>query len=284
VHNRWLRAKLAERYPDARIAAVEMGVPDPVPGENRSAEAASIRTKHAIPADALVVAAFGGVTPEKRIGSLLRAVADVRAHVPSLHVLLVGEEATHYDVRADAAQCGIADRVHITGYVADQDLPAYLAAADICSCLRWPTNRETSASWLRCLAAAKPTLITDLAHHAGLPDIAVPIDIVEESSELPRAIEQLALDREYRERLGRASRAHWSEHHRLEQMAAAYEGVIARAASMAPPRPQLPPHIVADGTEVLRAVASETGVTVALLDMLDSGGSQEPCRPRMLTE
>ena len=40
------------------------------------------------------------------------------------------------------------------------------AAADICACLRWPTNRETSASWLRCLAAGRPTIVTDLAHLA----------------------------------------------------------------------------------------------------------------------
>jgi glycosyltransferase involved in cell wall biosynthesis len=273
VHNDWLRATLTKRYPSATIDAIEMGVADPKAvlrgdvGESRSA----IRARHAIPEDAIVVAAFGGITPEKRIGALLRAVREVRERVPALHVMLVGEEAGHYDVREDAARCEIVDRVHATGYVADADVPAYLAAADICSCLRWPTNRETSASWLRCLAAGKPTLITNLAQHAGLSDVAVAIDIVDESSALPRALEQLALDRVYRENLGRTSRAHWEAHHQLEQMAVGYERVLARAVSIAPPHPQLPPHIVADGTAVLRAMAAETGVTVALLDMLDNG-------------
>ena len=44
------------------------------------------------------------------------------------------------------------------------------ASTDVCLCLRWPTARETSASWLRCLAAGKPTIVTDLVHTA---DVAV---------------------------------------------------------------------------------------------------------------
>ena len=64
---------------------------------------------------------------------------------------------------------GIAGRVHHAGFVSDADLPAYMQAADIGACLRWPTNGETSASWLRLLAAGRPTVITDLAHQPEVP-------------------------------------------------------------------------------------------------------------------
>jgi hypothetical protein len=37
--------------------------------------------------------------------------------------------------------------------------------------MRWPTSRETSASWLRCLAAGKPTISTDLVHTVDIPTL-----------------------------------------------------------------------------------------------------------------
>ena len=63
------------------------------------------------------------------------------------------------------------DRVRVTGHVEDAEIAAYLAASDICLCLRWPTALETSASWLHCLAAHRVTVITDLAHLADVPTI-----------------------------------------------------------------------------------------------------------------
>ena len=72
---------------------------------------------------------------------------------------------------AAGERAGLADRVTVTGYVDDDALPEYLAAVDVCLNLRWPTGRETSAAWLRCLAAGKPTIITDLAHTADVPSL-----------------------------------------------------------------------------------------------------------------
>ena len=53
-------------------------------------------------------------------------------------------------LRADAERFGVADRVEITGFVPDEAMDAELRRCDVCLCLRWPTTRETSASWLRC--------------------------------------------------------------------------------------------------------------------------------------
>jgi glycosyltransferase involved in cell wall biosynthesis len=281
VHNTWLRAHLAERYPAATIDAIEMGVADPalalaapkLAGERVASEGGEARTsiliRHGIPADAVVIAAFGGVTPEKRLGPLIQAIGMIQDRVPALHLMLVGDEAPHYDVRADATRWGISDRVHVTGYVADADVPSYLAAADICSCLRWPTNRETSASWLRAIAAGKPTLITALAQLADLPPIAVSIDVLDEEHALPQALESLATDPGYRARLGRAAREYWNARHRLEQMASGYERVIARAVSLPAPVPDLPAHLRNDGSERLRAIAGEMGVSTNVLDLFD---------------
>ena len=110
----------------------------------------------------MVVGAYGGITPEKRIPQLLTAVAAMGGDVP-LHVLLVGQRATHYDVDAEIASLGLAGRVHIAGYVADEALPAHLAAADICWCLRWPSNRED----VRVVDKMPRRRASDVDHRAG---------------------------------------------------------------------------------------------------------------------
>ena len=170
---------------------------------------------------------------------------------------------------------GIAGRVHLAGFVPDADLPAYLQAADICACLRWPTNGETSASWLRLLAAGRATVITDLAHQ---PDVPVrrcrgpgrraarrwPSRC--RSSTRPtrcaRRFEVLARESPSGgPRLGTAARAWWQAHHTLAQMADAYVAAIARGRSARPaPRPALPAHLDDAGGRRLAALLAPYGV------------------------
>ena len=165
VHNARVRDSLAQEYPNARFDAIEMGVADPT----RNVQSATCEVP--VQGATCTVVAFGGVTPEKRLTPIIRAMAKARRRQPDLRLVIVGAPATDYDVMEDAARSGIADRVHVTGYVADDEIPRYLAEADVCACLRWPTNRETAASWLRCLAAGKPTLVTELSHMVDVPTL-----------------------------------------------------------------------------------------------------------------
>jgi glycosyltransferase involved in cell wall biosynthesis len=285
VHNDRVRSALQDDHPHAAIEAIAMGVADPLAGQV-SRETIDIRARHAIPRDAIVVAAFGGITPEKRITQLLSAVSALADRHALLHVLLVGAEAAHYDVRAEAARWQVADRVHVTGYVRDEELPDYLLAADVCACLRWPTNRETSASWLRCLAAGRPTIITELAHLVDVPTldprgwqtlraqaedgeaVAVSIDVLDENHSLQLALERLVADGALRRRLARRAREWWHRHHRLEPMADAYERLIARAIEAPVPAVQLPAHLRADGSEYARSLGAAFGVGAYVDDAL----------------
>jgi glycosyltransferase involved in cell wall biosynthesis len=319
VHNQRLLTDLGERYPTATLDMVEMGVADPlravecgvsasaagsgygetsprlarIPASEggQSAECGvgavcEIRRRHGIPEHATVVAAFGGITPEKRIEALLSTLSAVRKRHPSLHLLLVGLETDHYDVRSDAERWGVRDRVHIAGYVSDADLPNYLLAADVCACLRWPTNRETSASWLRCLGAGRATLVTDLADLGDVPTldprswqtldtasaprepVAISIDVVDERHALQAAFDRLVSDAALGQRLGRAARAWWQEHHQLDMMADGYARVVARAIAAPQPRVLLPAHLRSDGSEHLRALAGSVGVSDRVVGML----------------
>ena len=260
VHSPGLANALGQSYPNRTVQLVRMGVPDPAAG---ASERERIRARHGVSPETVVIAAYGGVTPEKRIPQILRALATTRFVQPNLKLLLVGETTAHYDANADAVAAGVSDLVAITGYVPEFELPAYLAAADIACCLRWPTAQETSASWLRCLAAGLPTIVTDLAHQSdlatldprnwtvqhGLADLAAPtpvavaIDILDEDHSLGLALRRLTVDAALRQQLGHAARGHWAAQHRLDHMAGDYEHALAAAAALEPGTAALPRHL-----------------------------------------
>ncbi|MEZ5292246.1 MAG: glycosyltransferase family 4 protein [Vicinamibacterales bacterium] len=275
VHSPQLAERLHQTY-GVDVEVVPMGVPDPLtPVPLASPEV--IRRRHGVPDGAVLVGAFGGVTPEKRLPELLRALAASELAVP-LHVLIVGAPAGHYDVLADAAAHGVADRVHVTGFVADEDLPAHLAAVDLCACLRWPSNGETSASWWRAMAAGKATVITDLVHQPEIPvldprdwrplgprgdtPVAVAIPILDEHQALVQALEGLARSPDLRAALGAAAREYWRRGHTVDAMADGYEAVVDRALSRRVPAVELPAHLVATGDEHMRALLAPFGVAM----------------------
>jgi glycosyltransferase involved in cell wall biosynthesis len=281
VHNSRLAADLRQQHAAAHIEAMDMGVADV--RETSADRRADIRRRHDVPVDALVLTAIGGVTPEKRIPQVIRALGAIAERHPQLCLMLIGSTAAHYDVLADARAWGIADRVRVTGYVEDDELDDYLGASDICSCLRWPTNRETSASWLRCLAAGRPTIITELTHLADVPTVdprgwrgllgdaqpavAVSIDLLDEEHSLQLALERLATDAPLRQRLGAAGREWWQAHHQLPPMADQYLNVVAKAMTIPAPAPHLPPHLVDDGSAKARRLATDLGVQGLVADL-----------------
>jgi glycosyltransferase involved in cell wall biosynthesis len=284
VHNRLLADKLADEYPDVLLRHVRMGVGD---------AAAQLKPSPPIgppKAPAITFVAVGLITPEKRVPQILRALSVVARAVPGVRLTFVGETASHYDVMADAVRLGVADRVEVTGFVSDEALLSHVAGADICLCLRWPTSRETSASWLRCLSAGKPTIVNDLVHlvdvptldprtwelleargdgeplAAGDPDraVAVSVDILDEDHSLELAMRQLASDSDLRVSLGRAARCYWEAEHTVGLMHADYERVLAEAAATDPRDPAtlgLPAHLLADHSEAATRLAEEMGVT-----------------------
>ena len=288
VHSQLLAADLRQQYPSARFEHVAMGVRDPRDHAIPEPELRAIRERHRIPFDATIVAAYGGVTPEKRIDVLLRAVGGLADHQPKLHVMLVGHTADHFDVVREAERWRIADRVHLTGYVADDDLPGYLAAADFCACMRWPSNGETSASWLRCLAAGRATIVTDLAHLGDVPTldprgwrqidilgpdpsrvpVAVSIELIDELHSLELALDRLATDASLRATLGAAARTWWEERHQLSTMADAYDRVLREAAAMPPPTCTLPPHLMNDGWRRVESIGNEMSMSERLDELL----------------
>ena len=297
VHNTTLVRELQDRFPEARIDRIRMGVPD----ASDASRAKHIRARHNISQETVVFAAFGRVTPEKRIAHTFRALAAIASRTPHVHLLIVGEPVPYYDAIAEAKSLGVSDRVTFTGYVEDRDLDDYIACADACLCMRWPSSGETSASWLRCLAGGRATIVTDLHHTidvpalvtrgtwtpspsvqldkiapieqnasaatggpSGLP-LCVSIDIMDEENSLQVAMERLARDRALRRDLGNRAKSFWAAHHTLKHMQADYLRVISLAldspTGVTPPLPHLRP----DGLETARDILKDMGMSVDIL-------------------
>ena len=108
------------------------------PKQTTDAERAAIRERFGLPPDAVVVASFGFVHPDKMSPEALDAFVTVARDVPEALFVFVGEEADGGEVRRHAASLGLSDRVRFLGR---QPWEAF-AAVDRPS----PTSASTSGS------------------------------------------------------------------------------------------------------------------------------------------
>jgi glycosyltransferase involved in cell wall biosynthesis len=155
-----------------RVAAIRLGHGRIVtPAEEREART-RVRDRHRIVEDGVLFGTFGGLTPEKRIPQILAAFRATLPYAPDARLLFAGAPAAHYDIAADIAAQGLADRVTVTPYLeSDEELTDHIAACDVSLNLRWPTARETSGPWLQALAVGRATIVTDLVHLADTPSL-----------------------------------------------------------------------------------------------------------------
>jgi glycosyltransferase involved in cell wall biosynthesis len=164
VHNEYAR----ERLQSFGVTTPIHLVPHPYVPETRTFDRDALRTHLGIPHDARVLGFFGFLTSAKRAEVVLEAFRLARARDAKLALLIVGEPAPNIDPRTFEEE-GIV----MTGYVADDEFPAYYAAADRFVNLRYPSAGETSGTLIRALDAGKPVAVSDYAQFAELPDDCV---------------------------------------------------------------------------------------------------------------
>ena len=283
VHSPSLARLLKEEMPEAEIETVRLGHGIEVHPDEAAAFRARIRERHGIAPDAIVFGCFGGLTPDKRLPQVLAAFAATRARVPSARLLLAGEVAGNYALETDLDRFGVRRDAVVTGYIEEEaDLTAHIAASDVALTLRWPTAREISGPWLRCLAAGVPTITVQLAHLAHVPAldprtwrpasviddprgeaVTVALDILDEDHSLQLAMVRLARDPDLRDRLASAGRRYWRTHHAPELMAADYRRLIAKARSVSAPArsaAEAPAHLAQHGRAALQELLAPFGL------------------------
>jgi glycosyltransferase involved in cell wall biosynthesis len=237
VHNTFMAEAVRAEVPEASVSVIpHQAMRRLVP----AADVGALRRQLGFETDDLVVGSFGLLAPEKRIGSLARAVARCARDLPRLRLLLVGPVPDRAGLESLLAELGIAARTVVTGRVPFDSLPAHIETADVVAHLRYPTARETSGALLRVLAQGRPTVISDLAHQADIPgDAVLRLDVCDEEGGLTRALLQLGRRPSLRERLGRRAAEYVMRAHAPARTAEAYDAAIedARRRSEPAPRP-----------------------------------------------
>lgn len=289
AHTRPLAEQFTAETPTARIHLIRLAHGQLIEEAARARRRRDARRRLGLTDDARVFGVFGGLSPEKRVPQILRAFAAVHALDPKCRLILAGEAAAHYRLQTDLERFGVQHAAIVTGYVeSDETLTDLICACDAALTLRWPSAGEVSGPWLRCLAAATPTVITQLPHLVGIPwldprtwsrAVGVPssedasgassdpdgaccvaVDILDEDHSLLLAMRRLARDGALRDRLGRAGQRYWVAHHAPPLMLEDYERAIADALAHDAPDVALPAHLVEFGTRVLDATVARFGL------------------------
>jgi glycosyltransferase involved in cell wall biosynthesis len=195
------------------------------------AERARMRLRYGLDPTAVVCAYLGRLDAEKRVDTLLEAVARLRQ--PRLQLALLGCGAAEKMLRRQAARLGLGTRAVFTGFVPDADLPALLAAADM---FAMPSGAELqSLATLEAMACALPVLAADTG---ALPELVVPGATGElfRAGDVEDAARGLAalLDAQRRSRLGAGGSASAQRHAlpaTVERYLELYERSMASAAA-----------------------------------------------------
>jgi glycosyltransferase involved in cell wall biosynthesis len=264
VHNDCTRDRVLASRPGTRIAKVPHHLSLDAPGDVADAPSEALRAALGLPAQGLLVASFGFITPAKRMDVALRAFARLRREVaPDALYLLVGEVSPQYDfakLLTPELSAGVVQ-------VGRTDLPAFLrtmAAADVTINLRYPSAGETSGTLIRLLGLGKAVVVSNTAAFAEIPDgccAKIDLDATEEEL-LFVTLRALATDPELRRRMGENARRHIAAHHTLEGSAAGYADFVRAMVEERPEPfravPPLAPYPPADVlSDVAAAVAAE---------------------------
>jgi glycosyltransferase involved in cell wall biosynthesis len=228
VHSPWCAKQVARTTPQYadKVAVIPMGCHR---GGHSLTRRSEVRSRFAIPENALVVGSFGFVHPDKLLKPALDAFHRIVEHDPGALYLLVGEEADLGEIRRHAAQIGVQERVRFLGRQPAAAFDELMFAIDIGVNLRMPpTNGETSAALLSLLAAGVPTVVTDVATFSDFPpEIVRKVRWETEGPEgLARVMLELATQRTAREALGSAALAHVERYHEWPRVAKLYVDAI----------------------------------------------------------
>jgi glycosyltransferase involved in cell wall biosynthesis len=230
VHSPWCLERVTSTRPEleARMTVIPLGA---APRRTSPEERGAIRDRFGIPRDALMVASFGFIHPDKMCPEAIDAFRAVVQRDPSALFVFVGEDADGGVARHHTESLGLRDRVRFLGRRSIAEFTDLASVTDIGINLRRPpTHGETSAALLNLLASAVATIITDVATFSDYPDHVVrKVRWETEGSDgLRRAMVELATDRPTRERLGRSAWDYVCEHHEWSRVARQYVEVIER--------------------------------------------------------
>jgi phosphatidylinositol alpha-1,6-mannosyltransferase len=163
--------------------------------------------------DRPIVICVARLVPRKGQDTLIRGWRTVRRHHPDARLLLVGHGPAEGRLRRLAAHLGVSDEVLFTGAVPDEELPAYLDAADVFampSRTRW-LGLDLEGLGLSSLEGAASGLPVVTGAQGGAPDVVLPgrtgtVVDGRDTAAVTRAVVDLLDEPDRAARMGRAGR------------------------------------------------------------------------------
>jgi len=159
-----------------------------------------------------VLAYLGMMNPQDGVDYLLRALRYLKDDLgrPAFYCVLIGDGDSREQLRVQAVELGLADRVEFTGSIPDADMLRYLSTADICLDPNPSSPLNDVSTWIKVMeymALGKPVISFDLKEtrtSAGDAALYVPPN---DETEFARAIARLMDDPGTRRKMGEIGRA-----------------------------------------------------------------------------
>lgn len=223
------RAVLSLAAP-TRLERIPMGI-DVDPAVDAD-EVARLRSAHR-PGEGPLLALVGRVVAEKGAFDLLEAVDRLRADLPDVRAVVLGEGQDRAAAEARSVELGLTGHVRFVGWVDPARVPSWLAAADVVVA----PSRTAPDGWkeaqglsiVEAMAAGRPVVATDTGGIGDAITHEVTGLLVGEgrAGELAAAIRRLHADPGLADRLGTAARERAVERFSAEASADAFAALFA---------------------------------------------------------
>jgi glycosyltransferase involved in cell wall biosynthesis len=201
----------------------------------RAANGGDLRERLGIPPAATVIGTAAVLRPEKALHVLVEAFGRLAGSHPDAHLVVAGTGPCGPPIEALARELGVAERVHLLGWI--EDVGGLLKASDLAAI---SSDREgTPLFALECMAHRVPLVSTDVG---GIADVLEPGRSVllvprREPEALAGALSALLDDRERRQAVAAAA-SERLDPLRIERVAADFAGLYERL-SARPGEPEL---------------------------------------------
>ncbi len=219
------------RVPPQQVVLIPHGIdpglfssPDPVAQQG-------LRAQCDLPKDSRVVGTVARLVRSKGVDVLIRAVPALRAAVPNVHVLIVGDGPERGTLESLAASLGVSSAVHFSGALERSDVA--LSLMEVFAFL--PADHEGfGLSLLEAMASARPIVAVQqgggsswVLEESGIGQLIDPRD----SQGMAEAMVRWLQDPATAQAAGRAARETLEQHYTLQRMVSQVESVYAELIS-----------------------------------------------------